>query len=327
MQDIARFTESIFEVTADTFAGKALAIFNYQAKENAVYRDFLQYLDISPSSVKSISDIPFLPISAFKHHKVVCGGLETDTYFESSGTTDSQRSRHYIVDRMTYENSYLSSFRQVYGDPINYRILALLPSYLERSNASLVDMCRGLIERSGHPESGFYLHDLQSLSQVLSNDTGIKTILIGVSFALLDLAEQFPQSLANTIIMETGGMKGRRSEITREALHGVLRNAFNVDVIHSEYGMTELFSQAYSTGYGIFQCPPWMRIIIRDSEDPLQLLETGKTGGVNIIDLANLHSCSFIATDDLGSIQQDNRFSIAGRFDNSDIRGCNLMTL
>lgn len=329
MQDIAGFPKQIFTVDAETFDSTALSIFRYQAAGNPVYRDFLQYLDISPDNIQSVRDIPFLPISAFKNHKVITGNADTAMYFESSSTTDSIRSRHYVVDHAIYEHSYVEGFKRAYGDITQYCILALLPSYLERSQASLVAMCAGLIERSGHADSGFYLHDLKTLSSVLVKNriAGIPTILIGVTFALLDLAEQFSADLGSTIIIETGGMKGRREEITREALHAQLTEAFKVKNIYSEYGMTELFSQAYMQGDGLFACPPWMQVMARDSEDPFQLMPKGKTGCLNIIDLANVHSCSFIATDDLGAVQEDGRFTVTGRFDSSDVRGCNLMLL
>ena len=327
MQDFSGFLESMFTADSETITQKALAVFRYQAENNAVYRRFLQYLDIAPAQVTQLTDIPFLPISVFKQHKVVSGSVDPDLVFTSSGTTGMQVSSHFVADPALYVTSYLEGFRRVYGDPSGYCILALLPSYLERSGSSLVYMCQGLIERSGHPKSGFYLHDMAQLALVLAElrEKGTPTLLIGVSFALLDLGEGFPMHFPELLVMETGGMKGRREELTREALHSALCRAFGTTSIHSEYGMTELLSQAYSTGNGLFASPPWMRIFIRDPEDPMSQMGVGKTGCINVMDLANVHSCSFIATDDLGKVHADGRFEVLGRFDASDVRGCNLL--
>lgn len=327
MQDIAGFTSGIWDVKDTAFNDKALALFHWQAAHNPVYAQFLQNLDRTPSSIRTPEDIPFLPISAFKHHAVLSGDRSPVLSFESSGTTGMQVSRHGIVDPVLYTESYMRGFTSVYGDPSRYCILALLPSYLERSSSSLVYMCDGLIRASGHPDSGFYLHDLEGLSGILANNARHRTptLLIGVSFALLDLAATFPVSFPELLLMETGGMKGRREEITRAELHATLRSAFDVPHVHSEYGMTELLSQAYARQDGLFQCPAWMRILIRDAEDPLALLPAGATGCINVIDLANAYSCSFIATDDLGRVTADGRFEVLGRYDTSDLRGCNLM--
>jgi hypothetical protein len=245
--------------------------------------------------------------------------------FSSSGTTGQQRSQHRIADLSIYEDSFSLGFDYFYGNPKDYRILALLPSYLEREGSSLVYMCNQLIKDSQHPQSGFYLNNLKDLSEILSETCDRKTLLIGVSYALLDLAEQFPQHLNNTIVMETGGMKGKRQEMIKSELHNKLKESFQIQHIHSEYGMTELLSQAYSKGNGIFESPPWMKVLIRDTEDPFQLVAYHKTGGLNIIDLANIYSCSFIATQDLGKSLDDNTFELKGRFDQADLRGCNLM--
>lgn len=327
MQDIAGFTSGIWDVNDTNFNDKALAIFHWQAAHNPVYAEFLHNLDRKASSIRTLADIPFLPISAFKHHPVISGDRSPVLTFESSGTTGMQVSRHAIVDPILYTESYRRGFTSVYGDPSRYCILALLPSYLERSNSSLVYMCDGLIRASGHPDSGFYLHDLRALSEILANNARAQTptLLIGVSFALLDLAAEFPVSFPELLLMETGGMKGRREEITRAELHTILKAAFGVPHVHSEYGMTELLSQAYALQDGLFQPPPWMRILIRDAEDPLALLPAGATGCINVIDLANVYSCSFIATDDLGKVRTDGRFDVLGRYDTSDLRGCNLM--
>ena len=282
-----------------------------------------------PGEVNRLEDIPFLPIQFFKSHEVVSSRENVIKTFTSSGTTGSFPSKHLVTDVSIYEKSFNLGFEKFYGPLENYVILALLPSYLEREGSSLIYMVNSLIEQSKHPESGFYLNDLDKLKNQLKNldDSGKKVLLIGVSFALLDLVEAYSFQLKNTIVMETGGMKGRRKELIREELHQKLKTGFGVDAIHSEYGMTELLSQAYSKGDGIFFTPKWMRLFTRDTEDALLLQEPGKTGGINIIDLANINSCSFIATQDLGRVNADGSFEIIGRFDNSDIRGCNLMVL
>jgi phenylacetate-coenzyme A ligase PaaK-like adenylate-forming protein len=258
---------------------------------------------------------------------VICKGNDNNIVFSSSGTTGNQNSRHYVKDISLYEESFFRSFEMFFGKPDDYIILALLPSYLEREGSSLIYMVDHLMQKSDHPENGFYLHEYEELSgklQILKNQ-GKKVILIGVSFALLDMAERHPLDFPDLVIIETGGMKGRRQELVREELHNRLKKAFSVDRICSEYGMTELLSQAYSMGEGLFMTPPWMKILIRDTNDPFTLIADGRTGGINVIDLANIHSCSFIATQDLGKMNKDGRFEVLGRFDNSDVRGCNLM--
>lgn len=323
-------TGKIFDVTTTSeFESLALRIFRFQYQKNEVYREFCQHLGTLESKVNTILDIPFLPIEFFKSKKVLSGNLSPKTVFTSSGTTGDTTSKHYVTDIRLYENSYLKTFEHFYGNPDGYCVLALLPSYLEREGSSLIYMVSDLIKRSAHPHSGFYLDDTTGLKEKLLNlDAGeTKVLLIGVSFALLDMVMENGLRLKNTIIMETGGMKGRRKEMIREELHSILRKGFGVSHIHSEYGMTELLSQAYSKGNGIFEAPPWMKVLIRDTEDPLTLRPPGNTGGVNIIDLANINSCSFIATQDLGKVYPDGSFEILGRFDHSDIRGCNLMVL
>ena len=322
--------DTIFKSTAQgEFESVALETFRYQYRTNAVYREFCKYLGKYESNVGQLIEIPFLPISFFKSKKIVSGAEKYETIFTSSGTTDFQTSRHFVERLDIYEQSFNFGFNHFYGNPADYCILALLPSYLEREGSSLIYMVDNLIQKSRHPQSGFYLNDLTALQNKLIelDSQGQKTLLIGVSFALLDLAEKHPFHLKNTIVMETGGMKGRRKELIREELHDILKNGFGVDTIHSEYGMTELLSQAYSRGKGIFETPPWMKIFIRDTEDPLTFHSIGKTGGINVIDLANRYSCSFIATQDLGKAHEDGTFEILGRFDHSDIRGCNLMVL
>lgn len=320
--------ENIFKIkNANDFESIALKVFAFQAENNLVYKEYLSALGINPVSVSKASEIPQLPVEFFKTHQVKSFGKEPEIVFTSSGTTGMETSRHFVKDVTLYEKSFLKSFQQFYGDPAEFCILALLPSYMEREGSSLIYMAKKLIDLSKNNHSGFYLHNLQELSELLISleKKKQKTILLGVSFALLDLAEKFPMSLSRTMIMETGGMKGRRKELTREELHLTLRNAFDVKNIHSEYGMTELLSQAYSRGEGKYFSPPWMKISIRDIYDPFSLLPAGKTGGINITDLANIYSCSFIQTSDLGRILPEGGFEIHGRLDNSDIRGCNLM--
>jgi phenylacetate-coenzyme A ligase PaaK-like adenylate-forming protein len=322
--------DAIFNIKTNAeFEALALDIFRFQFENNAVYRSFCDLLYKHPSDVNSLTEIPFLPIQFFKTHEVLSSQNSIEKTFTSSGTTGTTTSKHLITNLNIYEESYLKGFQHFYGNVEDYVVLALLPSYLEREGSSLIYMVDDLIQKSKHSDSGFYLNNLEDLSKTLNKleASGQKTLLIGVSFALLDLIEQFQFSLQHTIVMETGGMKGRRKEIIRQELHDQLKKGFGVDQIHSEYGMTELLSQAYSKGNGIFECPPWMKILARDTEDALTILPSNKTGGINIIDLANINSCSFIASQDLGKTSENGQFEIIGRFDNSDIRGCNLMAL
>ena len=317
----------IFDIhSTREFEAITLQVFKYQFESNPVYNQFCNLLKRNVSNVHSLEDIPFLPIEFFKSREVICDTLKAEEIFTSSGTTGTATSRHYVSDLKLYEKSFIKAFEKFYGNPEEYTFLALLPSYLERTGSSLIYMVNSLISLSRDKNSGFYLNNLKELSQKLIelDKQSKKVFLIGVSFALLDLIEIQKFSLKNTIIMETGGMKGRRKEMIREELHKVLQDGFGVARIHSEYGMTELLSQAYSKGEGIFECPPWMKILIRDPEDALTFLKNGKTGGLNVIDLANLNSCSFIATQDLGRIK-NKEIEILGRFDNSDVRGCNLL--
>ena len=323
-------TNAIFNIKTETeFEELALQIFKFQFENNRVYRSFCDLLYKHPSDVKSLKDIPFLPIQFFKSHSVLSSTESVQTTFTSSGTTGSNTSKHLITNLEIYEQSFKKGFKHFYGNIQDYVVLALLPSYLEREGSSLIYMVDAFINQSNHPESGFYLNNLSELKNTLItlNSEEKKVLLIGVSFALLDLVEAHQFQLKNTIIMETGGMKGRRKELIREELHTILKQGFGVETIHSEYGMTELLSQAYSQGNGIFKCPNWMRIVTRDTEDALTLQPTGKAGGINVIDLANINSCSFIATQDLGRVYENSSFEIIGRFDASDIRGCNLMVL
>jgi phenylacetate-coenzyme A ligase PaaK-like adenylate-forming protein len=323
------FRKDIFRINNEkTFRATALEVFYYQAKHTPVYRDYLAALGTDPSQIKETEEIPFLPIEFFKSHNVLGEGKSAEVVFESSGTTGTSPSRHHVADAALYRESFLRSFNAFYGSPEELCILALLPSYLERESSSLVYMMNQLIGWSKHSDSGFYLDQLGELSAILQkrNNDGHPTLLLGVSFALLDLAEQHPMILWNNIsVMETGGMKGRRQELVRSELHQALKEAFGVNNIHSEYGMTELLSQAYSAGNGLFLTPHWMNVLIRDPNDPLSLLPSGQSGGINVIDLANLQSCSFIATGDLGKVYEDGSFEVLGRYDHTDIRGCNLL--
>lgn len=321
---------AIFDIRTETdFLIQALRIFEFQYRNNKVYHSFCSHLDVHPSTVTTLKQIPFLPIEFFKSKSVVSSTEAEEIIFTSSGTTGSETSKHFITDLKLYQNSYLKGFKEFYGAIEDYCILALLPSYLERTGSSLIYMVEDLISKSNHPKSGFFLNEYDQLHQQIlelqNNDT--KLLIIGVSFALLEFTEHYQFSLHNTIIMETGGMKGRRKELVRQELHQLLTDGFGVPQIHSEYGMTELLSQGYSKGHGVFNCPPWMKVLVRDTEDPLSYQDTGKTGALNIIDLANSNSCSFIATQDLGKTHENGSFEVIGRFDNSDIRGCNLMVL
>ena len=317
----------IFTISsAKEFENVAIETFQFQHKNVKVYREFCDLLKVNSSTVKSVKDIPFLPIQFFKSHQVISENATIEKVFTSSGTTGSITSKHYISNITLYKKSFTKAFTQFFDKIENLTILALLPSYLERDGSSLVYMVDELIKQSNNSHSGFYLDNTSDLIEKLEflEKTNQKTILLGVSYALLDLMEAKQFQLKNTIIMETGGMKGRRKEMVKEELHSILKKGFGVSKIYSEYGMTELLSQAYSNGNGFFTCPSWMKIMTRDTEDA-QTYITQKTGGINVIDLANLYSCSFIATQDLGKVYLDGSFEILGRFDDSDIRGCNLM--
>jgi phenylacetate-coenzyme A ligase PaaK-like adenylate-forming protein len=321
---------SVFKIDDEKlFNKKVMEVFNFQSRNNLVYKEFINLLGVNPKNILTVNEIPFLPIQFFKSHRIISSDKQEEVVFLSSGTTGMVPSKHFVTDLSVYRKSYLKGFEKFYGDPRNYHILALLPSYLERSGSSLIYMVNDLIKKSRSKHSGFYLHNFEELKDKLTEleRKQEKTILIGVSYALLDLIEKYQLKLNHTVIMETGGMKGYRKEMIKEELHSILKEGFGVKNIHSEYGMTELLSQAYSKGNGIFKTAPWMKILIRDTEDALTLLPPGKTGGINIIDLANINSCSFIATQDLGKIHDNNTFEVVGRFDNSDIRGCNLMVV
>jgi len=318
----------IFSIQTEAdFVQAALQTFGYQYQHNQVYQRFCTLLGRTPDKVRQLTDIPFLPIEFFKSEAVYCGNERPTTIFTSSGTTGSQTSRHYVKDLAVYQQSFRQGFADFYGNIEEYTVLALLPSYLERTGSSLITMVADLIERSGSADSGFYLNEYDLLAEKLTSldRSGRKVLLIGVSFALLDLVETHRFQLKNTIVMETGGMKGRRKELIREELHAILCEGFGVEHIHSEYGMTELLSQAYSAGSGLYESVRWLKVLIRDTNDALSYQRPLKTGGINLIDLANIHSCSFIATQDLGRLHPDGKFEVLGRFDNADIRGCNLL--
>ena len=321
-----KIDDEIFNINSESeFNNLCMKAFDFQMKNNKIYKEYSNII-LKGNELNSIKKIPFLPIEFFKTDQIICTGQKIEEIFLSSGTTGNQ-SKHLISDLGIYKKSFRKSFDQFYGNISEYCILSLLPNYREREGSSLIYMVDDLIKNSQHPKSGFYLNNYKGLSSTLEEleKTGQKTILIGVSYALLDLADQFPQKLKHTIIMETGGTKGERKELIKEELHKILKNAFSLNKIHSEYGMTELLSQSYSKGDNIFKSPTWKRILIRDVNDPLTIIGNDKTGGINIIDLANIYSCPFIATQDLGKTFTDGSFSVLGRFDNSDVRGCNLL--
>ena len=320
--------DKIFSVTEMGFKQLALDIFHFQYENNTVYNSYVNALAIKPSTINEIENIPFLPISFFKTDEIKVGKFNAEVIFKSSGTTQTINSQHHVKDVSIYTQSFTAAFEQLYGNLEGWCILGLLPSYLEKGNSSLVYMVDSFIKQSKFAQSGFYLYEFDKLKENLVSleRANQKTLLIGVTYALLDFAERSPITLKNTIIMETGGMKGRREELTRMEVHERLKQAFSTTDIHSEYGMTELLSQAYSLGEGIFQCPPWMRVLITDDEDPLFVQPSG-SGVINFIDLANVHSCSFIASDDVGKLYPDKSFEVLGRMDGSDLRGCSLLTV
>lgn len=318
----------IFNVSKGSFDALALQIFRYQVVNNPVFAQFVQNIGVNPLQITRLEEIPFLPVSLFKTHPVYCGKQAPEAVFTSSGTTGMVTSSHEVAQLQLYETSFMLAFEQFYGPVQQYAILALLPAYLERSGSSLVYMANALIQQSGQADSGFFLTATGALEQILQQReaAGAKSLLLGVSFALLDFSEQHAMPLKHTIVAETGGMKGRRREITRMELHEQLCAAFGLQDIHSEYGMTELLSQAWSVGQGIYRCPPWMRVYVRAEDDP-KALQTSGTGMLCIADLANLYSCSFIETQDIGHLHSDGSFEVLGRLDYSDVRGCSLLAL
>ena len=335
MTDTTALAQSVFSCTENNFTATALEVFNFQYKYNNTYRAYCDILKTNPSRVNTLEKIPFLPIQFFKTKEIKTTEFEPALIFESSGTTGSINSQHFVKDLSVYEESYLKSFRHFYGDETQFCIIGLLPSYLERKGSSLVYMVDNLIRKSKNKASGFYLYDHQQLKDVLlqNEKDSQPTLLIGVTYALLEFSEQNKLKLSNTIIMETGGMKGRREELTRSEVHKILKGNLGVGKVHSEYGMTELLSQAYSKGEGIFETPAWMKILVRKEDDPFEITSTENllngycTGPINIIDLANIFSCAFIATDDTGKLYKNGKFEITGRIENSDMRGCGLMIM
>lgn len=328
--EIEPLKKAIFQVQSDSeFQSLAIEVFRFQYNHIPVYKAFVDALGRNVDAVKTLEDIPFMPIEFFKSHQVIPEGLDAEIEFTSSGTTGKQTSTHFVHDLSIYKEGYRKCFEHFYGPIEDYVVLALLPAYLERKGSSLVWMVNDMIEQSKYQDSGFFLNEYEALSDLLKyySVTGKKVILFGVTFALLDLADQFPVYFPKLTLVETGGMKGRRKEMLREELHKTLSTGFGVKHVHSEYGMTELLSQAWSKGDGIFRCPPWMKVMIRESNDPFAYVERGVTGGINVIDLANLYSCSFIATSDLGKSYPDGSFEVLGRFDQSDVRGCNLLVV
>lgn len=328
MNFITDFKHNLFNTSSENFEEKALSLFQYQGEHNPIYHDFLHYLKIVPSKIKSIENIPFLPIEFFKKHTLKTHNFTSETTFQSSGTTGNKTSIHHVKNTNFYLKNCQEIFESFYNPIEEYTVLALLPAYLERQNSSLVLMAEDFIKKSKKQHSGFYLYNFEELKNTLEicMSKNEKILLLGVTFALLDFAEQFPMKLKNTIVMETGGMKGRKKEMIREDIHIILKKAFSLDCIHSEYGMTELLSQAYSKGNGIFKCPPWFKINLREIDNPLKTNNNQRYGAINIIDLANVDSCAFLATQDLGRID-GNKFEVIGRIDNSDIRGCNLLVI
>ncbi|MCK9449681.1 MAG: acyltransferase [Bacteroidales bacterium] len=328
MEKAEFFKHRILDIQTDSdFESLALEIFRFQYAANAVYREYCDLIHRTPDKVTDLFSIPFLPVSFFRSHRISSTARPVEAVFSSSGTSGQATSYHNITDLAFYERSFTEGFRLFYGDPKQYCLLALLPSYLERQQSSLVFMADSLIRQTRHADSGFYLYDYEKLSRKLKKlkANGQPSLLLGVSFALIDLVQQYPIDFPELIVMETGGMKGRRKEMIRSELHKELSNGFGVDKIHSEYGMTELLSQAYSKGDGIFDTPPWMRVLIREINDPFALYSKNKSGGINIIDLANIESCAFIEVEDLGRLNDTGQFEVLGRFDHSQARGCNLL--
>ncbi len=313
--------------SSQEFEKYSIEIFNYQFEKNTIYREFCRLTGKNSSNIRSSFEIPFLPIQFFKTHKIISSNQPIKKTFYSSGSTKNNLSKHHIIDLKLYEDCFLKIFTDFYGSPSQYNIIALLPTYLENKNSSLIYMVNKLIEKSENKHSEFYLDNYKKLKEKLLylEEGDKKTILFGVSYALLNLIDFHKFKLKKTIIIETGGMKGKRKELIKSELHQMLKIGFGVKNINSEYGMTELISQAYSIHNEKFKSPPWMKIYIRESEDPMNIKTDNKSGGINIIDLANYNSCSFIATDDLGKLDKDGNFEILGRLDNSDQRGCNLL--
>ena len=327
--DIEKYCAEIdSDSVSERFDALAMQAFYFQYMQNPVYHEYCDLLNVDVGAINYIEDVPFMPVEFFKAHKVICDGRDAEVVFTSSSTTGAVPSSHYVADAEVYKRAFLSGFRQFYGEPSEFCILGLLPAYLERTGSSLVYMVDGLIRLSDNESSGFFLHNHDELYDTICKLESMrhKYILIGVSFALLDFAEKYKPNMKHGIVMETGGMKGRRKEMVRSELHSVLKDAFGVQSIHSEYGMTELLSQAYSFGDGIYRCSRTMKVLVRETNDPLSVRRSG-SGAINVVDLANIYSCSFLQTSDLGQVFDDGTFSVSGRFDSADVRGCNLMVI
>ena len=327
--DIEKYCAEIdSDSVSERFDALAMQAFYFQYMQNPVYHEYCDLLNVDVGAINYIEDVPFMPVEFFKAHKVICDGRDAEVVFTSSSTTGAVPSSHYVADAEVYKRAFLSGFRQFYGEPSEFCILGLLPAYLERTGSSLVYMVDGLIRLSDNELSGFFLHNHDELYDTICKLESMrhKYILIGVSFALLDFAEKYKPNMKHGIVMETGGMKGRRKEMVRSELHSVLKDAFGVQSIHSEYGMTELLSQAYSFGDGIYRCSRTMKVLVRETNDPLSVRRSG-SGAINVVDLANIYSCSFLQTSDLGQVFDDGTFSVSGRFDSADVRGCNLMVI
>lgn len=327
MDFLSDYKNKVFSASGKDFEELALELFHFQAKNNEIYARYIQYLCLNINKINTLNKIPFLPIQFFKSHKIVSCNHQPEKIFESSGTGSGIRSKHLVPDLKLYHKSASLTFEKFYGNIQDYTFFALLPSYLERDNSSLVNMMAHFIQESKSKSSGFYLYNYENLFKNLKSsiEKDEKIFLIGVSYALIDFAKKFPIDLSQGIVMETGGMKGQTKEMPREELHEILNQHFNTKSIHSEYGMTELLSQAYSKGHGIFELPNWMKVMVREQRDPFQIIDNETTGGLNIIDLANIYSCAFIETQDLGQTYNNGSFKVLGRIDNSEIRGCNLM--
>jgi len=332
MRQELQIIQNVFSTDLD-FERTALEVFQFQYNNNMVYKSYVDAIKVKPNSINEVKQIPFLPIRLFKTHNILTTVFAPEAVFESSGTTETINSKHFVNDLSIYERSFLTCFEKYYGSISDWCILGLLPSYLERQNSSLIYMVDRLIKETRHPQSGFYLNEFDELTNVLQDveNQNQKTLLIGVTFALLDFAHTCSMQLQSTIVMETGGMKGRKKELVKQEVHEVLKNTFGLDSVHSEYGMTELLSQAYSKGGGVFETAPWMKILLREEDDPLTIktldTQSSERGIINVIDLANIYSCSFIATDDIGVVYPDGTFEVLGRRDNSDLRGCSLLAI
>jgi hypothetical protein len=324
-----RFKDKVFHLSEKDMEAAALTLFLWQAQNNPIFARWLNLLRLAPTAISKLEAIPFMPVGFFKTHQVVSGGKAPEFSFETSGSTGSLPGYHHVVDLNLYRQSAINGFEQVWGPLSEWCFLALLPGYIERPNASLVYMIQTFMEQSGHPDNGYFLHDFERLSTTIQRlqRQKAKVMLLGVTFALLDFSELHPADFSGITLIETGGMKGKRQELVREEVHQKLQKAFNLSKVGSEYGMTELLSQAWSLGGGLFRCPPWMRVFVADPNDPLAPVKRTGKGAICVLDLCNIYSCAFLATQDVGEVFPDGSFEILGRFDHAELRGCNLMAL